>query len=54
MLLGLGFSGFIMGFMSIPNMPEMMNAAREANPNCDLDHANSLLSGMLNAGFGVG
>ena len=35
-------------------MPEMMVATAEAYPKCDLDHANSLLSGMLNAGFGSG
>ena len=54
MLIGLGLSGFMMGFLIIPNMPEMMKATKEAHPNCDLDHANSLLSGMLNAGFGIG
>lgn len=54
MLLGLAISGFSMGFNTIPNMPEMMIATVEAYPTCDLDHANSLLSGMLNAGFGSG
>ena len=54
MCVGLGLSGFLMSFLSIPNMPEMMKGTREAYPNCDLDHANSLLSGMLNAGFGIG
>ena len=54
MVLGLAISGFSMGFQTIPNMPEMMQATVVAYPKCDLDHANSLLSGMLNAGFGTG
>ena len=54
MVIGLGISGWLMGFLCIPNMPEMMQACREAHPECDLDHANSLMSGMLNAGFGIG
>ena len=54
MMIGLGMSGFLMGFLCIPNMPEMMQACREAHPQCDLEHANSLMSGMLNAGFGTG
>ena len=54
MLLGLAISGFFMATMSIPNMPEMMIATVEAYPSCDLDHVNSLLAGMLNAGFGAG
>jgi len=54
MVAGLAFSGFFMGFLSIPNMPEMMVACHEAFPRCDLMHANSLLSGMLTAGFGAG
>ena len=31
-----------------------MNATKLAYPDCDLDHANSLLSGMLNCFFGFG
>ena len=54
MLVGLAVSGFSMGFQTIPNMPEMMHATLLAYPRCNLDHANSLLSGMLNAGFGTG
>lgn len=54
MIIGLTLSGFFMGFMIIPNMPEMMIASTEAFPACNLDHMNSMLSGMLNAGFGVG
>ena len=54
MNIGLAISGFMMGFLIIPNMPEMMQACRDKHPMADLDHANSLLSGMLNAGFGIG
>ena len=54
MLIGLALSGFWLGFLVIPNMPEMIMATKEAHPNCDMDHANSLISGMLNAGFGTG
>ena len=54
MCAGLALSGLAMGFLGIPNMPEMMAGAREKHPNCDFDQLNSLLSGMLNAGFGIG
>ena len=54
MITGLALSGFLMGFLCIPNMPEMMQATRQAYPDSDLNHANSLLSGILNAGFGIG
>ena len=54
MIVGQGLSGFLMGFLCIPNMPEMMQATRIAYPDYDLVHANGLLSGMLNAGFGFG
>ena len=54
MCIGLGFSGFLMGFLCIPNLPEMMRANREIHPDCDLEQANSLLSGLIMAGFGVG
>jgi MFS family permease len=54
MCTGLAISGFMLGFLCIPNMPEMMQACRESHPRADLDVANSLLSGMLNAGFGLG
>ena len=31
-----------------------MHATKEVYPKCDLDYANSLLSGMMNAGMGAG
>ena len=54
MLIGLGLTGSFMGPLGIPNMAEMMQATKSAYPDCDLDHANSLLSGILNCCFGVG
>ena len=36
------------------NEAEMMNATALKYPNCDLDHANSLLSGILNSCYGLG
>jgi MFS family permease len=54
MLLGLVLTGSCMGPLAIPNMAEMMDATKLAYPNCDLHHANSLLSGILNSCFGVG
>ena len=54
MLLGLAISGFSYGFQTIPNMPEMMQATLLVYPKCDIYQANSLISGMLNAGFGSG
>ena len=54
MVAGLAFSGFFMSFLSIPNLPEMMIACQEAYPKSDQMHANSLLSGMLNACCGIG
>ena len=54
MLAGLTLTGSTMGPLAIPNMAEMMQATKLAYPDCDLDHANSLLSGMLNSSFGIG
>lgn len=54
MLVGLVLTGSCMGPLAIPNMAEMMQATKLAYPDSDLDHANSLLSGMLNSSFGVG
>ena len=54
MNLGLALTGFFEATLTIPNMPEMMMAMRESNPDCDHDHAYSLLSGMLTASFGTG
>ena len=54
MLIGLGTSAIFYAPTIIPNMSEMMVATRLAYPDGDLDHVNSLLSGMLNACFGIG
>ena len=51
---GLALTGFLMGFVCIPNMPEMMKATREIYPDSDIEQANNILSGFLTAGFGVG
>ena len=54
MLVGLVLTGCFIGPLAIVNLEEMMNATKLAYPDCDLDHANSLLSGMLNCFFGFG
>ena len=54
MLVGLLLSGAFMGPLIIPNMAEMMHATKEAYPRCDLDHANSLLSGLFNCSMSLG
>ena len=54
MCIGLALSGFFMAPMSLPNMPEMMTATREQYPDYDLEHADSLLSGMLLASYSTG
>ncbi len=54
MLLGLVFSGLCLGPLVIPNMIEMMNATAQKHPNCDMEHASSLLSGILNCCMGLG
>ena len=54
MLVGLAMSGFPCGMLVIPNLPEMLAGALELYPDCDLELTNSLLSGMLNAFFGIG
>ena len=54
MLIGLSLTGISLGPLVIPNMAEMMNATALKYPNCDLDHANSLLSGILNSCYGLG
>jgi len=51
---GLAFSGFFSGLLAIPNFPEMIEGLKEVHPDCDEDQANSLLSGMYNAIFGLG
>jgi len=35
-------------------MDEMMRASMKAWPNLDLEHTNSLLSGILSSAFGAG
>jgi len=54
MLIGLGLSGLFLGPIMIPNMSEMMIATKIQYPESDLEHANSLLSGMLNCCYGLG
>ena len=54
MIIGLGISGFMMGFLCIPTMPEMIDACKLAHPKADQDHANSILSGIFNAAYGLG
>ena len=54
MLIGLTISGISLGPLVIPNMTEMMNATALKHPDCDLEHASSLLSGILNCCMGMG
>ena len=54
MLVGLFFTGLFMGPLIIPNMAEMMHATQLSYPQADIEHANSLLSGMLNCMYGLG
>ena len=54
MLIGLVLTGVFIGPLVIPNMAEMMRATSLRYPDCDMDHANSLLSGLLNCCFGLG
>lgn len=54
MLIGLATSAIFYAPTIIPNMSEMMVSTRLHYPDHDLEHANSLLSGMLNSCFGVG
>ena len=54
MIIGLFLTGALLAPIVIPNMNEMMNATKIAYPESDLEHANSLLSGILNGCFGIG
>lgn len=54
MLIGLATSAIFYAPTIIPNMSEMMVSTRLHFPEHDLEHANSLLSGMLNSCFGIG
>lgn len=55
MCIALFFNGCLLGPLIIPNMGEMMAATELEYPEgVDLEHANSLLSGMLNSAYGAG
>ena len=54
MLIGLGTSAIFLAPTVIPNMSEMILSTRLAFPDADLEHANSLLSGLLNCCCGIG
>ena len=54
MLVGLALSGLFLGPIMIPNMAEMMQSTQLKYPDSDLEHANSLLSGILNCCYGTG
>ena len=54
MCLGLFSTGCLLGPLIIPNMQEMIDAAQSAFPNCDQEHASSLIGGMLNSAYGAG
>jgi len=54
MCVGLFISGSFLGPLMIPNMAEMMFATKISYPESDLEHANSLLSGILNCCYGAG
>ena len=47
MMVGLFISGFCFGILTIPLMAEMMFATKIKFFESDLEHANSLLSGIL-------
>ena len=52
--MGLFMSGALLGPLLIPNVSEMILATKLAYPSNDLDHANSLLSGMFQCIVGIG
>ena len=54
MVIGLVLSGISLGPLVIPNMAEMMNATAQKHPDCEMEHACSLLSGILNCCYGLG
>ena len=54
MMFGLVLTGMAIGPLAVPNMAEMMHGTVLEYPDCDLDHANNLLSSMLNSCFGIG
>ena len=54
MCIGLFFNGCMLGPLIIPNMAEMIVATKIAYPDCDHEHANSLIGGVLNSAYGIG
>lgn len=54
MCIALVVAGFLLGPIMIMPMQEMMESTRIAYPDCDLEHATNLLSGILNSSIGVG
>ena len=54
MCVGLFFNGCMLGPLIIPNMAEMIVATKLAYPDCDHEHANSLIGGVLNSAYGIG
>ena len=55
MTIGLAVSGFMLSFMFIPNMTEMMAAVQEAYPSfAGTSKTNSMLSGLLNSSYALG
>ena len=54
MLIGLATQAVFFAPTVIPNMSEMMLSTHLKYPEADLEHANNLLSGLLNCCFGIG
>mmetsp|Transcript_25968 Transcript_25968/g.51767 ORF Transcript_25968/g.51767 Transcript_25968/m.51767 type:complete len:462 (-) Transcript_25968:248-1633(-) len=54
MVIGIALSFILIGPACIQNISEMMRVVEHAFPTYDLEHANSLLSGIVNGCFGVG
>ena len=55
MIIGLATSGYIISFMMIPNISEMMLAVKEEIPSyAGLDRTNSMLSGLFSGFYGAG
>ena len=54
MCLGLFLTGAFLGPIMIPNLQEMIFVVKAKYPENDLEHANSLLGGILNCNLGLG
>ena len=55
MIIGLVCSGYLISFMMIPNISEMMQAVKEEIPSyAGSDRTNSLLSGLFSGFYGAG